>query len=70
MPPVSTIRCRLEDVHRAAPLRAPGYMDAVLAVGRIDGDWVEWDSATFAKLRERWGTASDPAGTGCRGCGN
>lgn len=63
------IRMRVAEVVAAAPMRRPGYLQAVMGAGRQDGEWVEWDDETYQALRAQFGTGEAGPEGGCSGCG-
>lgn len=48
------MRLRISKIHAAAKDRPPGYVEAVLAAGTVDGEWLDITAEAMAELRERY----------------
>lgn len=61
-------------VEAAAPLRPPGYLEAVLSTGKRIADQIQFTHDEWESLRARFGGGmGDLSGAGpggCRGCGD
>lgn len=63
-------RVRVADLVRVAAERRPGFMEAWMAAGRSDGEFLEVSASDCAGLQDRFGGVEAALQTGCRGCGN
>lgn len=54
MPEPFPVRAKLELLHERAKERPPGYVESFLAVGVVDGDFIEIPANEFAKLVKQW----------------
>ena len=62
---ITTLRLLIRDILSFASIRPPGYVEDVLSHGRIDGDWIEIEDATYRDLVRKY-----QGGDGiCLGCG-
>lgn len=73
MPPVSAgaeVKIAIAEVEAAAASRPAGYVTAVMAAGRLDGEWVWLTVPALEELMGRYGGGYgvQPMG-GCKGCG-
>ncbi len=55
------MKIRLAKIHEAAPSRPPGYVEAVLARGVVDGEWLEISDEAMADLRAQYRPPSLPS---------
>jgi hypothetical protein len=63
-------RLSLQDVQAAASAYPPGWMEAVMALGVVDGGEVVFTGEAFAELVRRYGRATAAAPPNrCAGCG-
>jgi hypothetical protein len=59
-PPPAQGRYLLANIKAAAAQRPPGYLDFILAHGRIDGDTVILDESTLKEIREKFPAPPPP----------
>lgn len=50
----AVIRTTLEQIALRAKERPKGYYEDVIARGRINGEWIEFDSATWEELKRKY----------------
>lgn len=55
------MKLRISKVHDAAASRPPGYVEAVLSRGVVDGEWLEIDADALAGLRDQFRPRTTPA---------
>ena len=49
-------RALISDIHKVAPHRGTGYLEACMKAGKLSDDklWLEFDDAAHAELRQRF----------------
>lgn len=64
-------RIYLPDIVAVAHERPPGYLEAILGAARPlpDGAWLEIDESELTRIRDRFGSGTQPPAGGCQGCG-
>jgi hypothetical protein len=54
------MKLRISKIYEAAQSRPPGYVEAVLSRGVVDGEWLEIDAEAMAELRDQFRPKSPP----------
>ena len=54
------MRLRISKIHEAAASRPPGYAEAVLSRGVVEGEWLEIGGVAMADLRDRFRPKTPP----------
>ena len=54
------MKLRISKIHDAAASRPPGYVEAVLSRGVVDGEWLEIDAEALANLRDQFRPKTPP----------
>jgi len=54
------MKLRIAKIHAAAPSRPPGYVEAVLAHGVVEGEWLEISAEALAELRDQFRPKPQP----------
>ena len=55
------MKLRISKIHEAAASRPTGYVEAVLARGLVDGEWLEIPAEAMAELRDQFRPKPPPA---------
>ena len=63
------VRVRVADVLAVAPERPPGYVEAIMAAGALEGEWLTLEGERLAAVRAKYGLPAGGAERGCQGCG-
>ena len=66
-----TLRLPVSEILAAAPTRRPGYIEACMSSGTLEGEWIKFTAEEFIRLRASFGGTGtdDGPGGGCGGCG-